>query len=179
MGCSCLKHPRPALIQRLRTATGMDFSGYVERGYTSVRPEYRSLGVGRRLLEGLTACAGQYKVFAVIDESNLATQKSPGGTAHGKSPPISVNRQTSRWASGCRCICARQKNKTVPIPNRSRKKISNEHRCSHYSWPGVPSQRTAGPGRPAQGHRLILINPYQLTCALKTRPRGFTAVASH
>jgi GNAT superfamily N-acetyltransferase len=75
VGCSCLKHPRDALIRRLKTATGMDFSGCVERGYTSVRPEYRSFGVGRRLLEGLTARAGVYKVFAIIDEDNLATQK--------------------------------------------------------------------------------------------------------
>lgn len=75
VGCSCLKHPRSALIQRLKKASGLDFSGCVERGYTSVRPEYRSLGVGRRLLEGLTARAGKYKVFAIIDEANLATQK--------------------------------------------------------------------------------------------------------
>ena len=75
VGCSCLKHPRDALIRRLKTATGMDFSGCVERGYTSVRPEYRSLGVGRRLLEGLTSRAGTYKVFAIIGEDNLATQK--------------------------------------------------------------------------------------------------------
>jgi GNAT superfamily N-acetyltransferase len=74
-GCSCLKHPREALIRRLKKTTGLDFSGCVERGYTSVRPEYRSLGVGRRLLEGLTARAGVYKVFAIIDEDNLATQK--------------------------------------------------------------------------------------------------------
>jgi GNAT superfamily N-acetyltransferase len=75
VGCSCLKHPRPALIHRLKKATGLDFSGCVERGYTSVRPEYRSLGIGRRLLEGLTARAGKYKIFAIIDEDNLATQK--------------------------------------------------------------------------------------------------------
>jgi len=75
VGCSCLKHPREALIRRLKAATGMDFSGCVERGYTSVRPEYRSLGVGRRLLEGLTARAGTYKVFAIIGEDNPATQK--------------------------------------------------------------------------------------------------------
>jgi hypothetical protein len=75
VGCSCLKHPRTALILRLKKATGLDFSGCVERGYTSVRPEYRSLGVGRRLLEGLTARAGKYKIFAIIDEDNLATQK--------------------------------------------------------------------------------------------------------
>ncbi len=75
VGCSCLKHPRTALIQRLKNTTGLDFSGCVERGYTSVRPEYRSLGVGRRLLEGLTARAGKYKIFAIIAEDNLATQK--------------------------------------------------------------------------------------------------------
>lgn len=74
VGNSSLKHPRTALIQRLKTATGLDFSGFVERGYTSVRPEYRSLGVGRKLLEGLTARAGKYKVFSIIDEDNLATQ---------------------------------------------------------------------------------------------------------
>ncbi len=75
VGCSCLKNPRNELIQRLKKATGMDFSGCVERGYTSVRPEYRSLGVGRRLLQGLTARAGERLVFAIIDEGNTATQK--------------------------------------------------------------------------------------------------------
>ncbi|MFO7911356.1 MAG: hypothetical protein R6V15_04265, partial [Desulfotignum sp.] len=75
VGNSCLKHPREALTARLKTATGMDFSGFVERGYTSVRPEYRALGVGRKLLEGLTGRAGKYRVFSIIDEDNLATQK--------------------------------------------------------------------------------------------------------
>ncbi|MEE4364927.1 MAG: hypothetical protein V2J08_13405 [Desulfotignum sp.] len=75
VGNSCLKHPRKALTDRLKTATDMDFSGFVERGYTSVRPEYRALGVGRKLLEGLTSRAGKYRVFSIIDEDNLATQK--------------------------------------------------------------------------------------------------------
>ncbi len=75
VGNSCLKHPRKALTARLKTATGLDFSGFVERGYTSVRPEYRALGVGRKLLEGLTRRAGKYRVFSIIDEDNLATQK--------------------------------------------------------------------------------------------------------
>jgi len=75
VGNSCLKHPRKALTARLKTATGLDFSRFVERGYTSVRPEYRSLGVGRKLLEGLTKRAGEYRVFSIIDEDNLATQK--------------------------------------------------------------------------------------------------------
>jgi GNAT superfamily N-acetyltransferase len=75
VGNSCLKHPRKSMIERLKKATGMDLNGCVERGYTSVRPEYRSLGVGRTLLEGLTARAGKYKVFSIIDEDNLATRK--------------------------------------------------------------------------------------------------------
>ena len=75
VGNSCLKHPRKALTARLKTATDLDFSGFVERGYTSVRPEYRALGVGRKLLEGLTRRAGKFRVFSIIDEDNLATQK--------------------------------------------------------------------------------------------------------
>ena len=51
------------------------FTHFVERGYTSVRPEYRALGVGAKLLEGLTKRAGDKKVFSIITEDNIATQK--------------------------------------------------------------------------------------------------------
>ena len=72
---SSLKHPRPEFIRRLNHETGYDFTGFLERGYTSVRPEYRSLGVGRTLLKGLTDRAGGQKVFSIIGEDNVATQK--------------------------------------------------------------------------------------------------------
>ncbi len=75
VGNSSLKHPRRAFVDYLLDITGLDFTGFVERGYTSVRPEYRAFGVGRRLLEGLTARAGRYRVFSLIDEDNRATQK--------------------------------------------------------------------------------------------------------
>jgi len=75
IGNSSLKHPRAVFIQRLNKITGGDFSNFVERGYTSVRPEYRSMGVGAKLLEGLTQRAKDYKVFSIISEENLATQK--------------------------------------------------------------------------------------------------------
>jgi GNAT superfamily N-acetyltransferase len=39
-----------------------------------VRPEYRGLGIGTRLLEGLTARAGDRKIFSVIAEDNEATK---------------------------------------------------------------------------------------------------------
>lgn len=74
VGNSSLKHPRPEYIAWVKNQTGMDLTGYVERGYTSVRPEYRGLGVGTRLLEGLTARAGERKIFSVISEDNTATQ---------------------------------------------------------------------------------------------------------
>ncbi|RLB92682.1 MAG: hypothetical protein DRH26_05730 [Deltaproteobacteria bacterium] len=75
IGNSSLKHPRAVFIHRLNEITGVDFSNFVERGYTSVRPEYRAMGVGAKLLEGLTKRANHYKVFSIISEENLATQK--------------------------------------------------------------------------------------------------------
>jgi len=75
VGNSSLKHPRAEFIERLDTITGLNFNHFVERGYTSVRPEYRALGVGARLLKGLTKGAEQYKIFSIISEDNTATQK--------------------------------------------------------------------------------------------------------
>ena len=74
-GNSSLKHPRQVFIERLNRITGLDFTRFVERGYTSVRPEYRSMGIGAKLLEGLTCRATDVKVFSLISEDNLATQK--------------------------------------------------------------------------------------------------------
>jgi GNAT superfamily N-acetyltransferase len=75
VGNSSLKHPRDEFIKRINKITGLDFNNFVERGYTSVRPEYRALGVGAKLLEGLTARVENYKIFSIISEDNKATQK--------------------------------------------------------------------------------------------------------
>ena len=74
VGNSSLKNPRPEYLEAVRRQTGLDLTGFVERGYTSVRPEYRGLGIGTRLLEGLTRRAGNRKIFSVIAEDNAATQ---------------------------------------------------------------------------------------------------------
>lgn len=74
VGNSSLKNPRPEYITTVYRQSGLDLKGYVERGYTSVRPEYRGLGIGTRLLEGLTRRAGNRKIFSVISEDNTATQ---------------------------------------------------------------------------------------------------------
>jgi GNAT superfamily N-acetyltransferase len=74
VGNSSLKHPRREYIENVKRQSGLDLTGFVERGYTSVRPEYRGLGIGTRLLEGLTARAGDRKIFSVIAEDNAATK---------------------------------------------------------------------------------------------------------
>lgn len=74
VGNSSLKHPRQEFIKRVNKITDMDFTHFLERGYTSVRPEYRALGVGARLLKGLTERVGGHKIFSVISEDNKATQ---------------------------------------------------------------------------------------------------------
>jgi len=75
IGNSSLKHPRDEYIEAVSRQSGIDLHNFLERGYTSVRPEYRGLGIGAKLLAGLTERAGGYKVFSVIAEGNIATQK--------------------------------------------------------------------------------------------------------
>ncbi|SMC90393.1 hypothetical protein SAMN02746065_11485 [Desulfocicer vacuolatum DSM 3385] len=75
VGNSSLKRPRKPFIERINKISNMDFTHFLERGYTSVRPEYRALGVGAKLLEGLTARAEDHKIFSIISEDNTATQK--------------------------------------------------------------------------------------------------------
>lgn len=75
VGNSSLKRPRQTFIERINKISGTDFTHFLERGYTSVRPEYRALGVGAKLLEGLTARAEDHKIFSIISEDNTATQK--------------------------------------------------------------------------------------------------------
>jgi GNAT superfamily N-acetyltransferase len=74
-GNSCLKRPRQEYVKNVNMQSGLDLSRYLERGYTSVRPEYRGMGIGTKLLEGLTAKVGNKKLFSIIGADNVATQK--------------------------------------------------------------------------------------------------------
>ena len=75
VGNSCLKRPRSEYVEAVNKQSGLDLSQYLERGYTSVRPEYRGMGMGTKLLEGLTARVGNRKLFSIIGADNVATQK--------------------------------------------------------------------------------------------------------
>ncbi|MDY6792603.1 MAG: hypothetical protein SWH54_15180 [Thermodesulfobacteriota bacterium] len=75
VGNSSLKHPRLEYVEAVNRKSGLDLSQYLERGYTSVRPEYRGMGIGTKLLEGLTERIGNRKLFSIIGEDNVATQK--------------------------------------------------------------------------------------------------------
>ncbi len=87
VGNSSLKQPRSKYLESLSKSSEMDLSDYLERGYTSVRPEYRGMGIGTQLLEGLTKRIGNKKLFSIISEDNVATQK------------IAIRNQTRKAAS--------------------------------------------------------------------------------
>jgi GNAT superfamily N-acetyltransferase len=70
----CLKHPRPEYVARLEKRTGLDLDGYLERGYTSVHPDFRGQGLGTRLVDYLTRQAPGRKIYVVIAMDNLGAQ---------------------------------------------------------------------------------------------------------
>jgi GNAT superfamily N-acetyltransferase len=75
VGNSSLKRPRSEYLEAVNRQSGLDLSNYLERGYTSVRPEYRGMGIGATLLEGLTERVGDLKLFSIISADNVAAQK--------------------------------------------------------------------------------------------------------
>lgn len=77
IACSVLKHPRRQYTEMVRQQTGLDLTGFLERGYTSVVPEYRGRGIASRLLAGLTQRARDdgKKLYSIIGEDNPGGQK--------------------------------------------------------------------------------------------------------
>jgi GNAT superfamily N-acetyltransferase len=86
VACSSLKHPRKVFTQMVKEKTGLDLSQHLERGYTSVKPEYRGKRIASSLLAGLTARAGDKKIYSVIAEDNIGGQK------------IAINNNTRKMA---------------------------------------------------------------------------------
>jgi ribosomal protein S18 acetylase RimI-like enzyme len=84
--CSSLKHPRAEFTQMVREQTGLDLSDFLERGYTSVLPQFRGRKIASNLLAGLTARVGNRKLYSVIGEDNIGGQK------------IAINNNTRKMA---------------------------------------------------------------------------------
>ena len=90
---------RARYIESIREQCGIDLTGFLERGYTSVKKAYRGMGIGSKLLAGLTARVQDKKLYAVILEDNIGGKK------------IALNNRTRRIA----VYTSRKTGKTVGI----------------------------------------------------------------
>ena len=71
VGTSTHKYPKAAYREKIEAATGLDLSGYLERGYTAVNTSYRGSGIGGRLIRGLIERSPGQKVYVTIRMDNV------------------------------------------------------------------------------------------------------------
>ena len=71
VGAMVHKEPLEKYVRQIEKKTHLDLKGYVERGYTYVRPEFRGLGVGDRLLKGLVSGSPGKKIYVTIRMDNF------------------------------------------------------------------------------------------------------------
>lgn len=75
VGTMCHKRPKEKYLKYLYEKAGLDLRGYLERGYSVVRPEYRGMGVGDKLLKGLVAKTPNEKIYVTIRLDNIPAIK--------------------------------------------------------------------------------------------------------
>ncbi|MBL7224811.1 MAG: hypothetical protein ISS59_01640 [Desulfobacteraceae bacterium] len=75
VGTSTHKHPKEEYRKKIEAVTGLDLTGYLERGYTAVKTEYRDLGIGGRLIRGLIEKSDNEKVYVTIRMDNISPLK--------------------------------------------------------------------------------------------------------
>jgi len=71
VGAMVHKKPLEKYVKKIEEKTHLDLKGYLERGYTYVRPEFRGLGVGDRLLKGLVSGSPGKKIYVTIRMDNF------------------------------------------------------------------------------------------------------------
>lgn len=69
------KHPKTAYREKIEAATGLDLSGYIERGYTSIAPEYRELSIADILIKGLIERSRGLRIYVTIRMDNVPALK--------------------------------------------------------------------------------------------------------
>lgn len=75
VGTVVLKRPKEEYRKKIEAATGLDLSGYLERGYTSVKPEFRDQAIADALIKGLIERSKDQKVYVTIRMDNVPALK--------------------------------------------------------------------------------------------------------
>jgi hypothetical protein len=70
VGTVTMKHPKEAYRRKIEAVTGLNLSGYLERGYTAVEPVFRNSDVAHRLIKGLIDRSRGQKIYVTIRMDN-------------------------------------------------------------------------------------------------------------
>ncbi|MCG6879817.1 MAG: GNAT family N-acetyltransferase [Deltaproteobacteria bacterium] len=70
VGTSTHKFPKEKYVKKIGTETGLDLSGFLERGYTAVDPAFRNRGIGLKVIQGLIERSKGKKIYVTIDTNN-------------------------------------------------------------------------------------------------------------
>ena len=70
VGTVTLKRPKEVYRKKIEDATGLHLEGYLERGYTSILPEYRGYDIADTLIKGLIKRSQGEKVYTTIRLDN-------------------------------------------------------------------------------------------------------------
>lgn len=70
VGCMVLKQPKKIYLEKIKALTGLDLSGFLERGYTSIAEPFRGRGVADRLIDGLNRRSRGKKIYVTIRMDN-------------------------------------------------------------------------------------------------------------
>jgi len=70
VGCVILKHPKASYREKIEAATGLDLSGFLERGYTAVAESFRNRHIADTLIRGLIHRASNRKIYVTIRMDN-------------------------------------------------------------------------------------------------------------
>lgn len=145
VGTCALKRPRPAYLADLMQRSGLDLTGYLERGYTSVAEDCRQRGVAQALVDGLTARAAGRPVYVVIAEGNEGAQRTSMAAGTEKKavfPAARDGRPLGLWVQSYK--------PAVPLFIGL---ITTRDESYH------PNRRLLEAAR-ARGHRAVLIHPH-------------------
>jgi hypothetical protein len=75
IGTSVHKHQKKEYLEKIEALTGLNLSGYLERGYTTVLPEYRVQSIADKIIGGLIDRSEGKKIYVTIRMDNPAPLK--------------------------------------------------------------------------------------------------------